>query len=141
MGSPLQQPDVEAAKIETRTLTTAYEQTAAAGAGTGAGGWRHRVYATEAYAATLKRQRRAQTLAGICARIWTRFMAATTLRTGVPAMFPEHEAAIQASGTRCGTKNAWPPAWASARFLHSTGQDYKGGPNTGVFLQITRITP
>jgi len=23
------------------------------------------------------------------------------------------------------------------RFLHSTGQDYKGGPNTGVFLQIT----
>ncbi len=23
------------------------------------------------------------------------------------------------------------------RFLHSTGQDYKGGPNTGVFLEIT----
>src|SRR4029078_6174523 len=23
------------------------------------------------------------------------------------------------------------------RFLHSTGQGYKGGPNTGVFLQIT----
>jgi len=23
------------------------------------------------------------------------------------------------------------------RFLHSTGQDYKGGPNTGVFIQIT----
>jgi len=23
------------------------------------------------------------------------------------------------------------------RFLHSTGQYYKGGPNTGVFLQIT----
>jgi len=23
------------------------------------------------------------------------------------------------------------------RFLHSTGQEYKGGPNTGVFLQIT----
>jgi transaldolase/glucose-6-phosphate isomerase len=23
------------------------------------------------------------------------------------------------------------------RFLHSTGQDYKGGPNTGVFLQLT----
>jgi transaldolase/glucose-6-phosphate isomerase len=23
------------------------------------------------------------------------------------------------------------------RFLHSTGQDYKGGPNTGIFLQIT----
>jgi transaldolase/glucose-6-phosphate isomerase len=24
------------------------------------------------------------------------------------------------------------------RFLHSTGQAYKGGPNSGVFLQITR---
>ena len=23
------------------------------------------------------------------------------------------------------------------RFLHSTGQTYKGGPNSGVFLQIT----
>ena len=23
------------------------------------------------------------------------------------------------------------------RFLHSTGQAYKGGPNTGVFIQIT----
>jgi hypothetical protein len=27
------------------------------------------------------------------------------------------------------------------RFLHSTGQDYKGGPNTGVFLQITADHP
>ncbi len=31
-----------------------------------------------------------------------------------------------------------PPVSASApRFLHSTGQAYKGGPNIGVFLQIT----
>jgi transaldolase/glucose-6-phosphate isomerase len=27
------------------------------------------------------------------------------------------------------------------RFLHSTGQAYKGGPNTGVFLQITASQP
>ena len=27
------------------------------------------------------------------------------------------------------------------RFLHSTGQAYKGGPNTGVFLQITCNDP
>jgi len=27
------------------------------------------------------------------------------------------------------------------RFLHSTGQDYKGGPNTGVFMQITADHP
>jgi transaldolase / glucose-6-phosphate isomerase len=27
------------------------------------------------------------------------------------------------------------------RFLHSTGQAYKGGPNSGVFLQITCADP
>jgi transaldolase/glucose-6-phosphate isomerase len=27
------------------------------------------------------------------------------------------------------------------RFLHSTGQAYKGGPNTGVFLQVTCDDP
>ena len=27
------------------------------------------------------------------------------------------------------------------RFLHSTGQAYKGGPNSGVFLQITCDDP
>jgi len=27
------------------------------------------------------------------------------------------------------------------RFLHSTGQAYKGGPNSGVFLQITCEDP
>jgi transaldolase/glucose-6-phosphate isomerase len=27
------------------------------------------------------------------------------------------------------------------RFLHSTGQAYKGGPNTGVFVQITTAHP
>jgi transaldolase/glucose-6-phosphate isomerase len=27
------------------------------------------------------------------------------------------------------------------RFLHSTGQAYKGGPNSGVFLQITADDP
>jgi transaldolase/glucose-6-phosphate isomerase len=34
-------------------------------------------------------------------------------------------------------KSAWRPAWFGPRFLHSTGQAYKGGPNISVFLQIT----
>ncbi len=34
--------------------------------------------------------------------------------------------------TRCATALGFGP-----RFLHSTGQAYKGGPNSGVFLQIT----
>ena len=53
-------------------------------------------------------------------------------------MFPEHEAAIQ--GIRHKVRDVKRVATClgfGPRFLHSTGQDYKGGPNTGVFLQIT----
>jgi hypothetical protein len=53
-------------------------------------------------------------------------------------MFPEHEAAIQ--GIRHKVRDVKRVATClgfGPRFLHSTGQDYKGGPNSGVFLQIT----
>jgi hypothetical protein len=53
-------------------------------------------------------------------------------------MFPEHEAVIQ--GLRHKVRDAKRVATClgfGPRFLHSTGQDYKGGPNSGVFLQIT----
>ncbi|MDQ3743698.1 MAG: bifunctional transaldolase/phosoglucose isomerase, partial [Acidobacteriota bacterium] len=51
---------------------------------------------------------------------------------------PEHDAEIQAirthlrDATKCATTTGYGP-----RFLHSTGQLHKGGPDTGVFLQIT----
>jgi transaldolase/glucose-6-phosphate isomerase len=51
---------------------------------------------------------------------------------------PEHEDEIQAirarlrDATRCATTTGYGP-----RFLHSTGQLHKGGPDTGVFLQVT----
>ena len=51
---------------------------------------------------------------------------------------PEVEAAIRAirttvrNATRCATTNGFGP-----RFLHSTGQLHKGGPDSGVFIQIT----
>jgi hypothetical protein len=53
-------------------------------------------------------------------------------------MFSEHEEVIQ--GFRHKVRDAKHVATClgfGPRFLHSTGQDYKGGPNTGVFLQIT----
>ena len=53
-------------------------------------------------------------------------------------MFPEHEAAIQALRHKVrDAKHVATCLGFGPRFLHSTGQDYKGGPNTGVFLQIT----
>ena len=36
-----------------------------------------------------------------------------------------------------GTKKVATCLGFGPRFLHSTGQAYKGGPNSGVFLQIT----
>lgn len=51
---------------------------------------------------------------------------------------PEIEATLQAIRTRlrdslhCATTTGYGP-----RFLHSTGQLHKGGPDTGVFIQIT----
>src|SRR6201985_3251903 len=57
-------------------------------------------------------------------------------------MFPEYEAKLQemrkeiVKNRRVATVLGFGP-----RFLHSTGQAYKGGPNSGVFLQITCSDP
>ncbi|MBA2526888.1 MAG: bifunctional transaldolase/phosoglucose isomerase, partial [Pyrinomonadaceae bacterium] len=51
---------------------------------------------------------------------------------------PENESIIQQmrthlrDATRCATTTGYGP-----RFLHSTGQLHKGGPDTGVFIQVT----
>jgi transaldolase / glucose-6-phosphate isomerase len=49
-----------------------------------------------------------------------------------------HEAALQATRRQIrDSKKVATCLGFGPRFLHSTGQLYKGGPNTGVFLQIT----
>jgi glucose-6-phosphate isomerase len=138
--NPFNQPDVESAKIETRALTTEYEKTGKLALraafleenGTG-------LYATDAYAAKLKAAAPSATLAGILRAHLDQLHAGDYFATvAFLPMFPEHEAAIQGfrhmvrDRKRVATCLGFGP-----RFLHSTGQDYKGGPNTGVFLQIT----
>ena len=139
--NPFNQPDVESAKIETRTLTTAYEQT---------GKLPERepvleekgikLYVSEDYAATtLKTEAQDGTLAGFLRVHLNQIRPGDYFATlAFLPMFPEHEAAIQ--GFRHKVRDAKKVATClgfGPRFLHSTGQDYKGGPNTGVFLQIT----
>jgi len=138
--NPFNQPDVESAKLETRALTTAYEQTGKlperapvlVDGGIGS-------YATEAYAATLKAAAPAATLAGYLRAHLSQIHAGDYFATlAFLPMFPQHEQAIQ--GFRHKVRDAKRVATCvgfGPRFLHSTGQDYKGGPNTGVFLQIT----
>jgi len=138
--NPFNQPDVESAKIETRALTEAYERTGKlAQRGPVLEDVGIKLYATPAYAATLKAAAPGETLAGYLrahlSQIHTGdYFAALAF---LP-MFPEHEAAIQ--GIRHKVRDAKRVATClgfGPRFLHSTGQDYKGGPNSGVFLQIT----
>jgi glucose-6-phosphate isomerase len=138
--NPFDQPDVESAKIETRALTTAYEQTGKllvrepvlVDSGL-------KLYATEAYAATLKAAAPAETLAGyLRAHLGQIHPGDYFAALAFLPMFPEHEAAIQRIRQKVrDVKRVATCLGFGPRFLHSTGQDYKGGPNTGVFLQIT----
>jgi glucose-6-phosphate isomerase len=134
--NPFNQPDVESAKIETRQLTSAYEET---------GKLPERtpfltesgieLYATDEYAAKIKGATLIDTLKAHFGQLKTGdYFAALAF---LP-MFAEHEADIQKLRHKVrDTKHVATCLGFGPRFLHSTGQDYKGGPNTGVFLQIT----
>jgi hypothetical protein len=69
---------------------------------------------------------------------WLGWLDIADRQLGYIQMNPEHEAILQRmrlsvhDHKRVATCLGFGP-----RFLHSTGQAYKGGPNTGVFLQIT----
>ena len=139
--NPFNQPDVESAKIETRKLTSAYEESGKLAQRTPVLEDKGiKVYVSETYAATtLKDEAEDATLAGFLKVHLNQLHAGDYFATlAFLPMFPEHEAAIQ--GFRHKVRDAKHVATClgfGPRFLHSTGQDYKGGPNTGVFLQIT----
>jgi hypothetical protein len=138
--NPFNQPDVEAAKIETRALTEEYEKT---------GKLPERkpvlsesgieLYATEAYAAELRGSAPTDTLTGFLRAHFDQLRVGDYFATlAFLPMFPEHEVAIQVLRHLVRDKKHVATCLGfGPRFLHSTGQDYKGGPNTGVFLQIT----
>ena len=160
--NPFDQPDVESAKIETRALTTAYEQTGKLPVREPVledGGIK--VYAADDYLAKLKSRTPIGTLVEILKAHLDMFYApdfgqvsasladldlnsnSSHLRPYFAVlaflpMFPEHEAEIQRIRHKVrDVKRVATCLGFGPRFLHSTGQDYKGGPNTGVFLQIT----
>jgi transaldolase/glucose-6-phosphate isomerase len=131
------QPDVEASKTETRKLTAEYESTGKLPpesqffTGDGA-----KLYADLKNAAALKG---GGTLAGFLKKHLGRIGAGDYFAVlGYITMNEAHEEALQA--IRLAVRNNKKVATVlgfGPRFLHSTGQAYKGGPNSGVFLQIT----
>jgi transaldolase/glucose-6-phosphate isomerase len=135
------QPDVEASKVATRNLTAAYEKTGSLpeekpileDQGI-------KLFTDEKNAAALASAAGAdKTLAGYLKAHLNR------IRTGdyfallaYIQMDQEHETEL--SGLRIAVRDTKKVATClgfGPRFLHSTGQAYKGGPNTGVFVQIT----
>jgi glucose-6-phosphate isomerase len=139
--NPFNQPDVEASKIETRRLTDEYEKTGKLAVQVPiAEGGGLKIFADEAYAAIV-----APKDGGITSPFAVIRNHIAQIQAGdyfAPLAYientKEHEAAIQSF--RIAVRDAKKVATClgfGPRFLHSTGQDYKGGPNTGVFLQIT----
>jgi transaldolase / glucose-6-phosphate isomerase len=132
------QPDVEASKTETRKLTTEYESTGKLPSEsqffTGDGGLK--LYADIKNTVALKG---GGTLVGFLNKHLSRIGAGDYFAVlGYITMNEEHEEALQAIrlAVRDNKKVATVLGFGP-RFLHSTGQAYKGGPNSGVFLQIT----
>jgi glucose-6-phosphate isomerase len=135
------QPDVEASKIATRELTSAYEKTGSLPAekpvveDSGI-----KLFTDEKNAVELAKLAGGdQSLAGYLKAHLSRIGAGDYFAVlGYIQMNAEHEQSLQAvrhavrDKKRVATCLGFGP-----RFLHSTGQAYKGGPNSGVFLQIT----
>ncbi|MEP6963078.1 MAG: bifunctional transaldolase/phosoglucose isomerase, partial [Acidobacteriota bacterium] len=138
--NPFDQPDVEASKIATKKLTTAYEETGALPLETPSFQQGEiKVFTDSAVESLpqamqflLRDQPRADALAGKSGA------GAYVALLAYIEMTPQHETALNAirerirDATRAATCLGFGP-----RFLHSTGQGYKGGPPGGVFIQIT----
>ena len=136
--NPFDQPDVEAQKIKTRELTSAYEMTGSlpseAPFATADG---MSFFADDKNAAALKPS--ATSLVGVLKAHLGRVGAGDYVP--LLAYIDRNESNTEALQSirrmiRDRTKAATCVGFGP-RFLHSTGQAYKGGPNSGVVIQIT----
>lgn len=139
--NPFNQPDVEASKIATRNLTTEYEKTGSLPA--------ESPVLEDSGAKLFTDSKNADALAKAAGsdKSLLGYLRAHINRAGAGDYFAllayiqmdtQHEAILQKlrhalrDKKRVATCLEFGP-----RFLHSTGQAYKGGPNSGVILQIT----
>ncbi|NPU66138.1 bifunctional transaldolase/phosoglucose isomerase [Bradyrhizobium sp. 83012] len=138
--NPFNQPDVESAKIKTRELTAAFEQSGALPAEEPVVAIKGCELYTDAHNAESLREHGADgTLAS-----WLKAHLGRAGDGDYIALlgYIEHNGANTEALQRMrvklrDTKHLATCAEFGPRFLHSTGQAYKGGPDSGVFLQIT----
>jgi transaldolase/glucose-6-phosphate isomerase len=131
------QPDVEASKIETKKLTSQYETTGSLPPESPFFEEKGiKLFADEKNAAALQGSAK---LADVLKLHLSRLGAGDYFAVlGYITMNPANEKLLQ--GIRHAVRDKKKVATVlgfGPRFLHSTGQAYKGGPNSGVFLQIT----
>jgi glucose-6-phosphate isomerase len=139
--NPFNQPDVEASKIVTRQLTEAYEKSGKLPEETplfddGA----IKLFTDERNAANLnKLAGNDRSLGGFLRAHLGQFNPGDYMALlAYIEMNSAHEESLQAIRHAVrDRKHVATCLGFGPRFLHSTGQAYKGGPNTGVFLQIT----
>jgi transaldolase / glucose-6-phosphate isomerase len=135
------QPDVEASKIATRKLTTEYERTGSLPAESpvlSESGID--LFTDDKNAAALASAAGSEkTLAGYLRAHLNRLKAGDYFALlGYIQMNEPHEKTLQSLRLAVRDKKRVATCLGfGPRFLHSTGQAYKGGPNSGVFLQIT----
>lgn len=138
--NPFDQPDVEASKIVTRSLTTEYEKNGALPLEQPFFEENDiKLFADDKNAAELKRLAPEHSLAGYLHAHLARLHAGDyAALLAYIQMNAAHEDEIQRLRMLIrDRKQVATCVGFGPRFLHSTGQAYKGGPNSGVFLQFT----
>ena len=139
--NPFDQPDVESAKVEARKITEEYERTGSLPEEKPFFEERGiALYADETNSKALKEAvGDGADLAGYLKAHISRLVSNDYFALlCYIEMKSENEAALQAIREKVLNKELNATCLGfGPRFLHSTGQAYKGGPNTGVFLQIT----
>jgi transaldolase/glucose-6-phosphate isomerase len=132
------QPDVEASKVATRSLTSEYEKTGSLPA-------EKAIFEAEGIR-LFTDSKNAQALSNSDKSL-AGYLRAHLDRIGAGDYFAllafiemndAHESRLQKMRMQVrDSKHVATCLGFGPRFLHSTGQAYKGGPNTGVFLQVT----
>jgi transaldolase / glucose-6-phosphate isomerase len=138
--NPFNQPDVESAKIKTRELTAAFERTGALPGETPVMASKQAdIYTDEHNAEALRKAGANGDLGSWLKAHLSRIHADDYV--ALLAYVERNAAHIEAlQDMRLKLRDAHHVATCAEfgpRFLHSTGQAYKGGPDSGVFLQIT----
>jgi transaldolase/glucose-6-phosphate isomerase len=139
--NPFNQPDVEASKIVTKAITSEYEKTGKLPAeapffeGDGV-----KLFADDKNADALKKAVGGSASLGAYVKAHLDRIGKGDY-LGLLAYIPmtaANEATLQGARHRLRDKKKVATCLGfGPRFLHSTGQAYKGGPNSGVFLQVT----